>query len=109
MAHAAPVPPLRPITDDEVATFWRDGVVCLRQVLPLDLVAAMAEPVERALTSATTTDLSAFGEDLARQTGATRLVDPTLAARGVPRGHFLAGTDHWREDRHELTSGAGRG
>lgn len=97
MAQHTPTPPSRPITDEEVATFWRDGVVCLRQVLPADWLARMAEPVEVSLTSAATTDLSAFGEDLARQTGATRLVDPTIAARNVPRGHFLAGTDHWRE------------
>ena len=97
MAPHSPTPPSRPITDEEVATFWRDGVVCLRQVLPADWLARMAEPVEVSLASAATTDLSAFGEDLARQTGATRLIDPTVAARNVPRGHFLAGTDHWRE------------
>lgn len=97
MSHATPTPPSRPITDEEVATFWRDGVVCLRQVMPAEWLARMAEPVEVSLTSAATTDLSVFGEDLARQTGATRLVDATIAARNLPRGHFLAGTDHWRE------------
>ncbi len=30
-----PAPLTRPITDDEVATFWRDGVVCLRAVIPV--------------------------------------------------------------------------
>lgn len=96
MVHPRPIPPTRPLTDDEVATFWRDGVVCLRGVLPLELLAAMEGPVEAALATPATTDLSAFGEDLARQAGASRLVDTTVEARGVPRGHFLAGTDHWR-------------
>jgi ectoine hydroxylase-related dioxygenase (phytanoyl-CoA dioxygenase family) len=89
-------PPLRPITDAEVETFWRDGVVCLRQVMPQAWLDEMAGHVEAALRSQATTNLSAFGDELARTTGATRLVDERVQAE-VPRGHFLAGTDHWRE------------
>lgn len=92
-----PPSPLRPITDDEVATFWRDGVVCLRQVLPVEWLDHMAAHVEEALASRATTDLSAFGDELARTAGASRLVDDAVGRAGVPRGHFLAGTDHWRE------------
>ena len=82
------------ISDADVETFWRDGVVCLRQVMPLEWLERMAEPVERA----TTTDLSAFGDDLVTTAGAARVVDEDVVARRVPRGHFKAGTDHWVED-----------
>jgi ectoine hydroxylase-related dioxygenase (phytanoyl-CoA dioxygenase family) len=60
----------------DVETFWRDGVVCLRGVLPRDLVAAMAEPVEAARAGAQSADLSALA--------------------GGTSGRFVAGVDHWR-------------
>lgn len=84
---------LRDISDDEVETFRRDGVVCLRAVMPAEWLARMAEPVEEALRSATVANLSAMGDDLA---GARPLPRDATATRGVPRGRFLAGTDHWR-------------
>ena len=90
-----PTAPLRPITDDEVATFWRDGVVCLRQVLPQALLESMAGPLEVALGGPAVTDLSTMGDDLERHAGAVRLVDEKVRAAPVPRGHFKAGTDHW--------------
>ena len=86
--------PLRPIADDEITAFWRDGVVCLRQVMPLDWLERMAEPVEQALVHPATTDLSAMGEGLASAAGATLLVDAATASRPA-RGHFKAGTDHY--------------
>lgn len=86
---------LRPITDDEVATFWRDGVVCLRAVMPPDWLEFMAEPVETALAGSAMTDLSSMGDDLERHAGAVRLVDEQVRAAPIPRGHFKAGTDHW--------------
>jgi hypothetical protein len=85
--------PLRPIADDEIATFWRDGVVCLRQVMPHDWLARMAAPVEEALAHPAMTDLSEMGAGLA-SAGATLLVDAPTAARPT-RGHFKAGTDHY--------------
>ena len=83
------------VTDAEVDAFWRDGVVCLRQVMPPDWLERMAEPVEDALLSTATTDLSAFGDDLVANAGASRIVDDAVNAKGIPRGHFKAGTDHW--------------
>ena len=85
------------ITDEDVDTFWRDGVVCLRGVMPLEWLDRMVEPLEAALSSAATTDLSAFGDDLAANAGAERVVDAAVQASKVPRGHFKAGTDHWCE------------
>ncbi len=87
--------PLRSITDAEVETFWRDGVVCLRRVMPSGWLERMAGPFEEALTSAATTDLSAMGDELERA-GAVRAVDEAVRTAAIPRGHFLAGTDHWR-------------
>ena len=89
--------PVRPVTEDEVETFWRDGVVCLRGVLPTTWLDRMAEPIEEALADAATTDLSSFGDDLARDAGAVRLLDDEVSGAGLPRGHFKAGTDHWVE------------
>lgn len=87
--------PLRAISDAEVEAFWRDGVVCLRQVIPAEWLERMAGPVEESLATAATTDLSAMGDELERA-GAVRVVDEAVRAAAVPRGHFLAGTDHWR-------------
>ncbi len=88
--------PLRPVSAAEAEAFWRDGVVCLRQIMPAEWTLRMAEPVEQALASAATTDLSAMGDELERA-GAVRVVDETVRTSAVPRGHFKAGTDHWRE------------
>ena len=87
--------PLRRVSDDEVDTFWRDGVVCLRQIISSEWLEHMEVPVEEALATAATTDLSAMGDELERA-GAVRVVDQAVRAAGIPRGHFLAGTDHWR-------------
>jgi ectoine hydroxylase-related dioxygenase (phytanoyl-CoA dioxygenase family) len=89
--------PARAVSDDEVTAFWRDGVVCLRGVMPREWIDRMAEPVEAALSGAATTDLSAFGDDLERSAGAVRVVDESVRAASSPRGRFRAGTDHWRE------------
>jgi len=88
------------VSDAERETFWRDGVVCLRAVMPTAWLDRMAAPLDEALTSPATANLSQMSDDLAAGVGATRLVDERVAAAGaagLPRGHFLAGTDHWRE------------
>ncbi len=70
-----------PVHDRDVDAFWRDGVVCLRGVLPAALVASMAAPVETAIASPQSADLSALAG----------------APDGRPR--FRAGVDHWRHQR----------
>ena len=67
------------IDPEQVDTFATDGVVWLRGVLDPDDVAAMAEPVERALLGPDTADLGVL-------TGRT----------DAPA--FTAGVDHWRSD-----------
>jgi ectoine hydroxylase-related dioxygenase (phytanoyl-CoA dioxygenase family) len=66
------------VTPEDVETFWRDGVVCLRGVLPRELLDAMAEPVEHAIAGEQSADLSA------------------LAGAPAAQARFLAGVDHWR-------------
>jgi ectoine hydroxylase-related dioxygenase (phytanoyl-CoA dioxygenase family) len=68
---------VREITDTERATFAADGVVCLRDALDPDALAAMAGPVETALRSDATAELSVFA--------------PSAT------GRFAAGVDHWRD------------
>jgi ectoine hydroxylase-related dioxygenase (phytanoyl-CoA dioxygenase family) len=68
---------MRTLTPDEHATFATDGVVCLRDALDPDVLAEMADPVERALGSSVTANLSELGPS----TG----------------GRFAGGVDHWRE------------
>lgn len=89
------VAPLRPVSQEEIDTFWRDGVVCLRSILPVDFVESMAAPIETALDSSFMADLSEMADLLETGAGATRNVDETVASSGVPRGRFKAGTDHW--------------
>jgi ectoine hydroxylase-related dioxygenase (phytanoyl-CoA dioxygenase family) len=88
------------VTHADRETFWRDGVVCLRGVMPGAWLDRMAAPLEEALISPATANLSQMADDLTAGAGATRLVDERVVAAGaagLPRGHFLAGTDHWRE------------
>ena len=77
----------------DIDSFWRDGVVCLRQVMPPAWLERMADPIERALAdTTTTTNLTALGTAV--------VPDAMLGDRGAtgPRGQFLAGTDHWKVD-----------
>lgn len=76
------------MTVEEIDTFWRDGVVCLRSVLRPDLIDRMSAPVEDVLQQGTV-DMTEMGEALA-SSGASILRD----APGI--GRFRAGTDHWR-------------
>jgi ectoine hydroxylase-related dioxygenase (phytanoyl-CoA dioxygenase family) len=77
----------RAITDDEIDTFRREGVVCLRAVMPLEWLDYMAEPVEAALQTSAVADLSEMGDALTGR---------AAAPANTARGRFLAGTDHSR-------------
>ena len=88
------ISPTRAVTQEEIDTFWRDGVVCLRSILPIDLVASMEAPIEDALSSTAMANLSEMADAL-ESGGIARLVDDSVASSGAPRGQFKAGTDHW--------------
>ncbi|HUH37721.1 MAG TPA: phytanoyl-CoA dioxygenase family protein [Spongiibacteraceae bacterium] len=86
---------LRMPTEEEIAAFWEDGVVCLRGVLHPDFVLAMAPAVERLVTESigkTMYDMSVMGQEMALA-GDTVLTDGRTG-----RGRFVSGTDHWRVD-----------
>ena len=71
------------VTDDDRATFRRDGVIALRGVLPLELVESLDAPVAEAMVDPdTTADMT----ELRRSLGGT----------GDGGGRFLSGVDHWR-------------
>lgn len=66
--------------------YRRHGVVALRGLLPIDLVASLGEPVARAIEDPeTTADMSAMGDALSGEPGDTASV----------RGRFRSGVDHW--------------
>jgi len=79
------------VTDEDIVTFWRDGVVCLRGVIPQSWRDSVAEAVDGWLNSPECLDFTAYGTDMARQAGAEVLVDA-----GTRRGRFYSGTDHWQ-------------
>ncbi|MFZ4519456.1 MAG: phytanoyl-CoA dioxygenase family protein [Microthrixaceae bacterium] len=73
--------PRRMPTDDEITTFWRDGVVVLRDVLDPADVAALAPSVAAAFGGDATGDLTAMAGD-----------------PGDGAGRFRGGIDHWLVD-----------
>jgi ectoine hydroxylase-related dioxygenase (phytanoyl-CoA dioxygenase family) len=76
---------LRDVTDEEVAAFWRDGVVCLRGILPQTCLDRLEVGVERYLNSETRFSLSDMGVELG------------VASR-KPKAHFIGGQDQWKID-----------
>lgn len=80
--------PLRDVTDEEVKAFWRDGVVCLRAIMPTGWLEILADAVEHYLHSERAFSLTAFGAET---------VEPDKP-RGKPKGQFYGGTDHWQKD-----------
>ncbi|MDB5393505.1 MAG: hypothetical protein JWM91_1011 [Rhodospirillales bacterium] len=79
------------VSDEDVATFWRDGAVCLRGVIPQSWRDSVAEALEDWLRSPDCLDFTAYGGEIARQAGAEVLTDI-----GERRGRFYSGTDHWQ-------------
>lgn len=92
---AHPSLPLRPVTDDEVEAFWRDGVVCLRGIIDPAWIDRMRTAVDHALAGPTVADLTEMGDALAGPAAAAAAAPAAATADPVARGRFLAGTDHW--------------
>jgi ectoine hydroxylase-related dioxygenase (phytanoyl-CoA dioxygenase family) len=85
---------MRSISDEEVETFWRDGVVCLREAVSAEWVALVAHSMEDWLASPQRFDLTQYGEEVAQARGAARI--PGHGAGGSVAGRFYSGTDSWR-------------
>lgn len=79
------------VTDADTEAFWRDGVVCLRGVIPKSWRDSVAEAVEEWLNSPECLDFTAYGTNMAQAAGAEVLTDA-----GERRGRFFSGTDHWQ-------------
>ena len=79
--------------DAEIEAFWRDGVVCLRDVMPPRWIVRMGRAVDTELNASAMTDLTAMGDEL-DATGVPLVRDPPREPSS-PRGQFRAGTDHW--------------
>jgi len=83
--------PVRSVTQEEVDTFWRDGVVCLRGIIEPARVLAMAGPLSAMLDTPELANLTAMGDALAAS-GNSVLRD---AEANTKKGRFVAGVDHW--------------
>jgi ectoine hydroxylase-related dioxygenase (phytanoyl-CoA dioxygenase family) len=85
-----PAAPLRPVTQDEIDAFWRDGFVCLRSIIPPGWIALMQKAVDGWLQSPECFDYTAYGTDVALAAGADIMLDA-----GQRRGRFYSSQDHW--------------
>ena len=74
----------------DIEKFWGDGFVVLRNVIDPDYVLSMEDPISRVIDE-DGTDLSELGSLI---TPETTLIDKGISA-GKKVGRFLAGTDHW--------------
>ncbi|WP_419919166.1 phytanoyl-CoA dioxygenase family protein [Candidatus Poriferisocius sp.] len=86
------------VTDQQIKTFWRDGVVVIRGVLSHEVLDSMAEPVKRVLGHQNMTNMTELGSAVVPSSGGTMLNDPAAAKAGAARGQFRSGTDHWWDD-----------
>ena len=68
--------------DEDVETFWRDGVVCLRCVVPAEWTVRLAAAVEDVIAARDGTDLSAMASQIDAGGGAVLRDTP---ASGAPR------------------------
>ena len=110
--------PIREISDDEVDAFWADGVVPLRQVLPLgwvdELRVAMVDVFERDLapsreellrgdsTKGARSDMVEGALQLMEATGGT--TDVAVEEGHTPRGRSIVETDacSWHDGLRQL-------
>ena len=82
------------LDDSSIKDFWRDGFVVLHDVINPNLVLSMEEPIKRAVADSST-DLSELGSIIAPT---STLSDPNVPSSECS-GRFVAGTDHWINDR----------
>ena len=86
-----PARPLRAVTDDEIDTFRRDGVVHLPAILPAVWLDHLAGPVDETIADrSVTVDMTELGASLATDFGVSLVTDDRAAG-----GRFLSGVDHW--------------
>ncbi len=99
------------LREEDITTFERDGVVCLRGVIGAEWLERLAEAVERELTGSRSADLTAMARGIEASGAAPRAAsrvraklpeasgaETVEAPAGETSGRFVAGTDHWRHD-----------
>ena len=83
------------VEETDIEKFWNDGFVILRNIIDPDYVLSMEDPISRVMNE-DATDLSELGSLI---TPETTLTDKGISA-GKKVGRFLAGTDHWVNDKN---------
>ena len=83
------------LEESSIEKFWNDGFVILRNVLDPDYVLSMENPISKVMNE-DATDLSELGSLI---TPETTLTDKGISA-GKKVGRFLAGTDHWVNNKN---------
>lgn len=73
---------LREVTAEEIETFWRDGIVCLRKILDPQLLHDMEEPVAQLVGTSGVADLSAMGDAIAASGQDVQRGDVPTTGRG---------------------------
>lgn len=84
---------LRPITDEEIEAFWRDGAVCLRAVIDPAWLQALAAPIEQVIRSGKAHDVT---ERVRAAKAARPAIQDDLLEDGVGRGAYWIALDSWR-------------
>jgi len=87
----------RAITAEEIDTFWRNGVVCLRGIIPLEWVELVRESMEEMLRSPQRFDLTEYGAAVGKANGRTPNPPAGHGAGGSEPGHFYSSIDTWLE------------
>ena len=78
------------VTEADIEKFWGEGFVVLRNVIDPDYVLSMEDPISKVIDK-DGTNLSELGSLI---TPETTLTNNGISA-GKKVGRFLAGTDHW--------------
>lgn len=95
---------VREITEDEIETFWRDGVVCLRGVIDPEWLESLTAPIDRLLASGQALDLfeavraSRRDGDTADSAGEDRFLQDAMAGGASDEARFGHVLDSSRAD-----------
>jgi len=110
--------PKRPVAEEEIAAYERDGVVLLSGILDLELVERLAAEIDAMNDNPVgqTIDFTGLGMAMAgikktgnwsssdrnwsevQELGDRVLLDSKVAVRGENRGHYMSATDTWKHN-----------
>jgi ectoine hydroxylase-related dioxygenase (phytanoyl-CoA dioxygenase family) len=86
---------LRPVTGEEIETFWRDGAVCLRGVIDPEWLDSLVEPIEALLEDPATVNINEIADAVRNADGSADriLEDPIADAQERGRYSVHTGSD----------------